>query len=102
VGALLFVVYSHSVFAVAWLAANNTVLQTSLTLAALLCYVRASALNLYAARPKEEPDNTAWTPAPQLRRGWFAASLLLWMLAMLSRENAIVLPAILAALDLAF
>ena len=48
VGGLLFVIHSHSVYAVGWLAAQNSVLQTVLLLAALLSYIRASGLDVYA------------------------------------------------------
>lgn len=111
-GALLFVVYSHSVYAVAWLAAQNSVLQTALTLGALLCYVRASGLDLYAA-----PPEGAASPERRQRPGvqaesslgvgafswpWFAAALLLWVMALGSRENAIVFPVMAGAFDLAF
>lgn len=108
VGALLFIVYSHNVFAVAWLASQNIVLQTSLTLAALLCYIKASRLDVYAGR---EPDHFAGSQAmfseggavcPGLRRGWFAAAVVFWCLGLLSRENAIVLPVFCVAVDVCF
>ncbi|HEX9832028.1 MAG TPA: hypothetical protein VGA66_02885, partial [Mycobacterium sp.] len=98
VGGLLFVVYSHSVFAVGWLASQNILLQTALMLAALLFYVRASGLQLgpdYAA-------TTGWSGVPRLRIGAWVVTLVLWVLAIFSRENAVVLPVVLAAFDLAF
>ena len=98
VAALLFVVYSHSVYAVAWLASQNSVMQTFFTVAAMMAYIRASGIELYAA-PRSEPWSSR---VPSLRVGWFAAFLVLWVLGLLSRESAIVLPAILAGLDLAF
>ncbi len=111
-GALLFVVYSHSVYAVAWLAAQNTVLQTSLTLAALLCYIRASGLELCAAPLADHgsPGSGGSSPPKSQLHGsqgafgwpWFVAALVLYILALGSRENAIVFPAIAAAFDLAF
>jgi hypothetical protein len=111
-GALLFVVYSHSVYAVSWLAAQNTVLQTALTLAALLCYIRASGLELYAAPLSNggSPGNgqpathraQSQGPLGVFRWPWFVAALALWILALGSRENAIVFPVIAAAFDLAF
>jgi hypothetical protein len=110
VGALLFVVYSHSVYAVAWLAAQNTLLMTTLTLGALLCYVRASGLDLYAApvaasggdQPRIDgpPDVGGGTTA--FGWPWFVAAMLLWILALGSRENAIVFPVFVASFDLAF
>lgn len=112
VGALLFVVYSHSLFAVAWLAAQNTVLMTTLTLGALLCYVRASGLNLYAAPAADPKPAQAGLHAaegrnlnghaPPMRWSWFAGAMFLWVLALGSRENAIVLPLLVASFDLAF
>ncbi|MBP7936500.1 MAG: hypothetical protein KA354_17815 [Phycisphaerae bacterium] len=108
VGALLFIVYSHNVFAVAWLAAQNIVLQTSLTLAALLCYIKASGLDVFGgSRPKHYgrcvPSDPDRSPArPPLHRGFLAATILLWCLGLLSRENAIVLPVFCVAFDLCF
>ncbi len=73
VGALLFVVYSHSVYAVSWLAAQNVVLQTTLMLAALLCYLRASGLNLcpYPPSPSRDPtpDSGRSSPGPPFLPG---------------------------------
>ncbi len=110
VGALLFVVYSHSVYAVAWLAAQNTLLMTTLTLGALLCYARASGLDLYAApggtpsgdQPRIGAPTRAAAGKTSLRWPWFVAAVLLWVLALGSRENAIVLPVFAASFDLAF
>lgn len=100
VAGLLFTVYSHSVYAVAWLASQNSVLQTTLTLGAVLCYVRASRLDLYAA-----PDRglrLAIGHTQGVRIGWMTACLVLWVLALLSRENAVILPVITASFELAF
>ncbi len=95
VAGLLFVVYSHSVFAVAWLASQNVVLQTGLMLAALMAYLRASRLAL-------RPDEPRPASPPMPRRGLLLASVGLWGLSLLARESAIVLPALLIAADLAF
>lgn len=69
VAALLMLVYSHSVYAVAWLAAQNALLQTFLMLLAMLAYIRASGLNIYAG-PKEdgEPDS-GWRGRRPVARG---------------------------------
>ena len=101
VGVLLFIVYSHNVFAVAWLAAQNIVLQTFLTLAALLCYIKASGLDVYAGNGPACPGDQN-KARPSLCPGWFAVSLVLWCLGLLSRENAIVLPVFCVAFDLCF
>jgi len=102
VGALLFVVYSHSVYAVAWLAAQNTILQTTLTLAALLCYLRASRLDIHAAPPPPSTGPRPTAAVASLHRGWLAGALILWGLALLSRENAVMLPVFWLAFDAAF
>ncbi len=99
-GGLLFVVYSHSVFAVGWLAAQNAVLQTMLMLASLLCYVRASGLRLGPTAPT--PTYHDGSDSPRLGRVPFAWALALWCLALLTRENALMMPVIAVAMDLAF
>lgn len=95
VGGLIYSAYSHATITVAWLAAQNAVLQTALTLAALLLYIRGSGLQFYQPPLRDGP-------APAARRGMLLSSVFVWTLALLSRENAIVLPAFLIALDLAF
>lgn len=109
VGGLVFVVYAHSVFAVSWLAAQNAVLQTTLMLWALLVYVRASGLELHASPVVNSGDrdgysegHTASLDRPKLHGGLFAVSVFLWVLSLGSRENAVMLPAILFALDATF
>jgi hypothetical protein len=95
VGGLFMVIYTHGVFAVGWLAAQNTVLQTALTLGALLMYVRASGLDIGPVEPT--------SPAPpRLKIGSFALVVVLWLLGFFSRENAVMLPAIMIFFDLAF
>jgi len=109
VGGLLFVVYSHSVFAVAWLAAQNAILQTVLTLGALLCYLTASGLGR-GVRALADPSTPAGSldapgrdgAGPNLGRGAFAGSVALLVLALLSRENAVVFPVIALCADLSF
>ncbi|MHC4671097.1 MAG: glycosyltransferase family protein [Planctomycetota bacterium] len=101
VGGLLLVVYSHSIFAVGWLAAQNGVLQTTLTLASLLCYMRGSGLNLCPYN-KNDGDSSVSDTVPRLNMFWFLSAVFLWCLAVLSRENAVVLPVFLLAFDFAF
>ncbi|QOJ15460.1 MAG: hypothetical protein HRU75_12785 [Planctomycetia bacterium] len=97
VGGLIFAVYPHAVITVAWPSSQNCVQQTTLLLAALLCYIRASGL-----RPGWVVEQAPLAEAARLRPGWFAAVMLLWLLALGTRENALLFPAILASLDLAF
>lgn len=103
VAALLLVVYSHSVYAVAWLAAQNALLQTTLCLAALLLYVRASGLDLYAG-PRTDDDEPKITPheVPPLSIPAAAGFVVCWILALFSRESAVVLPVFVVAFDLSF
>lgn len=115
-GAMLFAVYAHTVYAVGWLAAQNAVLQTTLMLAALLCYVRASRLELCPAGPPRTltgaAPGEARTPeqgAPASSTGtsgydrrFLVLAVGLWLLAMMSREGAVVFPVIAASFDLAF
>ncbi|UCD29816.1 MAG: hypothetical protein JSV03_04865 [Planctomycetota bacterium] len=101
VGGMLFVVYSHSIFAVGWLAAQNGVLQTTLLLASLICYIRASDLNLCPNYGQNENDLKP-AAVPPLKSLSFILAVFLWCLAIFSRENAIVLPVFIVAFDLAF
>ncbi|GJM24916.1 MAG: hypothetical protein DHS20C16_13310 [Phycisphaerae bacterium] len=96
VGGILFVVYPLSVNAVAWPAAQNMILQTALLLGAMLAYARASNLdmNITATKPA--------TVASRMNNRWLALAVMFWVGALSSRENAIVLPAILVAMDVAF
>lgn len=105
VGGLLFVIHSHSIYAVGWLAAQNSVLQTALTLAALLCYIRASNLDVYAGSahglaPAVRGPGAGGTAGVSI--GWYLPAFGFWAMALLSRENALVFPAFAAAFDLAF
>jgi len=95
VAGLLFVIYSHSVFAVGWLASQNTVLQTTLVLAAIHWYVSATRLEI-------GPNRTAAANGTALPFGAAAGIILVYVLALFTRENAIMLPIVLAAFDLAF
>jgi len=95
VAGLLFVIYSHSVFAVGWLASQNTVLQTTLILAAIHWYASAARLSL-------GPDQTE-APVPRTLPIPAAIGIAtVYVLALYSRENAIMLPVILVAFDVAF
>lgn len=79
-GGLLFILYPHAAVTVAWPSSQNAVLQTTLLLASLLCYVHAS----------------------RLTRARLTATLAFWVLAILTRENALMLPVVFLAFDLAF
>ncbi len=113
-----------SLFAGLMSSSQNCVQQTALTLAALLCYLRATRLNISIAsaevsvapglRPGRfaqlaPPAQTSGaepgryfgirtTPALRALIGCFA----LWIAALLTKENALLLPPIVVAFDLAF
>ncbi len=95
-GGMLFVVYPLSVNAVAWLAAQNMILQTVLLLGAMLAYANASNLDLNVSRTASTLE------ASRTNRGLLSLAIILWIGALFSRENAIVLPAVLVAMDVAF
>ncbi len=96
IGAMVFAVYAHSVFTVAWLAAQNVVLQTTLLLASLLCYLKASGFGTGPLIFRESQ------PPLRLRKGFFALAIGLWILSLFTRESSIMLAAIFPACDLAF
>lgn len=98
VGALLFVVYPHTVVTVAWPSSQNVVIQTTLLLGTLLCYIRASGLTI---APDAQISASPASPV-SLRKGPLIGVTLLWLLALFTRENAILMPAILLSFDLAF
>jgi len=100
VGGLLFAVYVHSIFAVGWIAAQNGVLQTCLCVAALLAYVRASGLNV---GPGPSDDARGEDDAVEAARpSWMILTWVLWLVALGARENAVVMPLVFIAFDLAF
>ena len=92
---LYFVCFPLSMFAVSWPAAQNMVLMTVFMLAAVLAYLRADGSRGWGA-PRVDADPPS--PGPR-RRGWLLCAYGLWIAALLSRENAVVLPLILIALD---
>ncbi len=95
VGALVFSVYAHSVFTVAWLAAQNAILQTALTLAAVLVYVRSTRLLPTVSTEEAERQEAN-------SRVGLVAFFIVWLLALFSRENAIVLVVLVPILDITF
>lgn len=94
VGGLLFVLYPHAVMTIQWSSSQNCAQQTMLTLGAVLAYLRASGLTVAAG-------DAATRPPARTQGGWLALTVGLWVAALLTKENAIVLPAILLALDAA-
>lgn len=89
--ALFFLCLPLSVFAVAWPAAQNMLLMTSLMLAAVLAYMNATNWHCDESTDTTLPFDT--------RTGWMILAYGLWLAALVSRENAVVLPVILLSLD---
>ncbi len=101
IGGLLFVIYPHSVISVAWPSSQNCVLQTTLLLATILCYLRASNHDVgLRAEPRHHSDDAA-APPPLSKRPLVLAAIF-WLLAIFTRENAVLLPVILASFEIAF
>ncbi|MGE0482263.1 MAG: hypothetical protein AB7Q17_17535 [Phycisphaerae bacterium] len=93
--AAVFVVYPHATMTVAWSSSQNVVQFTVLALASLLAYLRASQVGL-AMRGRVGAREES---PPPLRRGVLAAALAFWLLALFTRENALLLPAFFAACE---
>lgn len=99
-GGLMFAIYPHSIVTVAWPSSQNVVIQNTLLLAMLLSYIRASSLSVGPetwnhARPMMNSRQP-------LDRPYLALTIVFWLMAILTRENAILFPAILLSLDLVF
>ena len=89
---VLFALYPHAVVTVAWPSSQNVVTSTTLLLAALLCYWRAASVGFLC-----EFDGSA-TVRP-LRMASTIGMLVFWILALLTRENSLLLPPVLVALE---
>ena len=83
VAGALFLLNPHSVFAVGWTAARNALVSGFFVVASVLMYTKAS---LDGAGP--------------IRWRYLVATVVMWVLALFSRETAIVVPAIIVGLDL--
>ncbi|MCH8878625.1 MAG: hypothetical protein IID34_01930 [Planctomycetes bacterium] len=113
--AVVFVIYPHNAYAVSWLASQNAVMQTTLTLAALLCYVRASKLSLHQGAAGFSLRESATASSASDRRtiaqaeacgslgmGAFGVALVLFACGLFCRENAVVFPFLAMAFDFGF
>lgn len=88
VAAALFVIYPHSVFAVSWIAARNALTSALFFTVAVYAYATASL-----SRDR--------TPRP-LSAARLAVALTAWLLALFSRETAVIFPLVVLLLDLGF
>jgi hypothetical protein len=84
--AVTFAIQPHSVFGVSWIAARNALVSGFFFLAAMYAYASARVV---------QPERAAGVSIGRL-----VAVLVLWGLALFSRETAIVLPALVLVLDL--
>lgn len=87
VAGLVFVVYPHAIMTVAWPSSQNVVLLAPLLIGAMLCWL--GVIGVGGAK--------RGTPVRAL-----VGLFVLWLLALLTRENALLLPMFLAALDLGY
>lgn len=94
VGGLLFAIYQHAVVTVAWSSSFNIVMATTLMLASILLYSRASRLDVGPAAALRDARPVARPSYPL-----FALAAALWFLALLTRENALMVPVILFLLE---
>jgi hypothetical protein len=88
----LFAFQPHSVFGVSWIAARNVLVSAFFFLAAVYLYVSAAA-------PHAGTDRGP-TTAARFSRARLAGVVLLWGLALFSRETAIIFPLLIVVLDL--
>ncbi|MCH8965138.1 MAG: hypothetical protein IIB58_09270, partial [Planctomycetes bacterium] len=113
--AVVFVIYPHNAYAVSWLAAQNAIMQTTLTLAALLCYVRASKLSLHQGAAgfslRESPNASSASNRRTIAQAKacgslgicaFGVALVLFACGLFCRENAVVFPFLAMAFDFGF
>lgn len=89
--AVTFAIQPHSVFGVSWIASRNALVSGVFFLAAIL---------VYASAPVTKREQAALLSTASLSVGRLAAVLVLWMLALFSRETAIVFPLLVPVLDL--
>lgn len=85
--AALFAIHPGQMGTVQWIATQSELMVTTFTLAALLCYLRFRGVDIGA------------TAAPHGRVGSALAALAFFVLALGCRENAIMLPVVLAAVE---
>jgi len=98
VAALLFAIYPHTIITVAWPSSQNIVIATSLMLAAILAYLRGTSLDITATSRPDDSQSAARNIAPA-RPGWMLIMFMCWIAALMTRENALMVPVILAAFD---
>jgi len=114
-GAMLFALHPVAVYGVAYLVQRSIVMATLFSLLSLLCFLRglqaASLASRYGEAPLPQALPAAATPASTpvssatrtgaRAAGWFVASALAYLLAVVSKEHAVPLPAVAIALALA-
>ncbi len=99
IGSLLFLVHPMQVEAVAWVSGMKDVLFATLSLLALWQYVRLARMTERASGDLSMPD-AELPPTPSEWWGRYLFATLAFILAMLSKPTAMVVPALALALDL--
>ena len=89
--AMLFAMHSAHVATVQWIASQSELMVTTFILAATLCYANFRGWRNLRAPPAESPP---------LRWRWGLASVFLFMVALGCRENAIMFPFVMGAVEL--
>jgi Flp pilus assembly protein TadD len=90
-GGLLFVVHPLAVESVAWISELKNTLSLPLLLLAMLAYIEADRGRAGRSRPAARSDRPATKAQPN---GYYLLSLLLFLLAMLSKSSVVMFPAI--------
>ncbi|MGE3180453.1 MAG: hypothetical protein AB7N71_02405 [Phycisphaerae bacterium] len=106
----IFTIYHHTVMTVQWPSAQNVVMFAFFSLLIIHAYIRASGLDvgIPAVRINQsEPGRQSRFhrdpgPTNSMHWGLFAFATFWWIVALFTRENAVLLPGFLIALDLAF
>lgn len=92
-----FALNPHSAVTASWISAQAATISTCFLLGAVLAYAAASAVErTRRSRRSHRLYQIGWVP---VRIAWLATALVLWLLAVLSFETAIIFPILVIALD---
>ncbi len=95
-----FALNPHSVVTTSWMSAQSAAISTCFLIGAVLAYAAASAVErTRRSRRSHRLYQAGWAP---VRIEWLAAALVLWLLAVLSFETAVILPVLVLALDVGY
>ncbi|RME73586.1 MAG: glycosyltransferase [Planctomycetota bacterium] len=97
-GSGLLALHPVAVEAVAWISGRRTTMALALLLASAWCWLAARA-DLPPPTARHEAHRAAWPPGRARRALAYAGSLVFALLALLSKQQAVALPAVLLVLD---